>query len=634
MKLKGVGPAALKKIALIPSFESKSIGDLASCVPQIARSLESGARWDEAREWAEQQVEAARRHNAYILSAIDSEYPPLLAATKDDPFVIFVQGKLAKPEQRSVAVIGTREPTYHGSLVAKRLTTHFGEAGWSIVSGLAIGCDGLAHQAALDCGAHTVAVMAHGLHMTAPSKHRKLAQDILASGGAVISEYPFGQAVQSQQYVKRDRTQAGLALGVIMIQSDVKGGSLYASRATLEYGRWLAVPYPTDRDRERREPKVQANIVIADAAPHERADLLRCTPSALERVIVLRNRDDYWRLAESSGTEATLPWVDRQLAPTLLSSTSNDLFKLSSISPLVDSGSVQPESFPSDANEAAERGSEERVGQSLEGIAGSTELSNSASVDVMSFEDLSLKQDIHSDLIADDQVDKAQAADATTPVHIDSAAGVATVDAIEPKTTEKPRRLFLEVMPSNGEVPGAAFGLWLPPRIGSQEFKKHLGHTANNKGVREFYVRHRLLHTRLKELQRKLLVAKHPLKLDQVLALRLAAEEVVFHVSKLAIVVAAIETLANAERQRVKDQDWIEQSNSENQLSQLKTSTTSEMHCRLASEVSALLDGGLQSFIINENNSGSPECVNDPGAQWISLQLLVEQLNSILKSTF
>jgi DNA processing protein len=302
--LKGVGPVALKKASSVRGFVDKAIDELASNVPQISRSLANGSVWQSAQEAAAKQIDDAEKHRARILSPLDPEYPHLLAATKDDPFILYVQGSLASNPARSVAVIGTREPTIHGVLIAKRITQFFAEHDWSIVSGLAIGCDAIAHQMALDVGAHTVAVLAHGLHMIAPAKHKKLAQDILSSGGALVSEYPFGQNVQSQQYVKRDRTQAGMAQGVVMVQSDVKGGSLHASRASLDYGRWLAVPYPTDKDRENAEPKVQANLLIAEGTDAERADLLRCSSSALPRIMILRGREDYLRMIEPTGSKA------------------------------------------------------------------------------------------------------------------------------------------------------------------------------------------------------------------------------------------------------------------------------------------------------------------------------------------
>ncbi|UTM01095.1 DNA-protecting protein DprA [Alcaligenes sp. NLF5-7] len=294
--LKGVGPAALKKAAALPGFCDKPIDELAKAVPAIEKALSESDAWANAQNAAAHQVDEAHRHEARILSALDAEYPPLLAATKDDPFILFVKGTLAQPPERSVAIIGTREPTMHGQRIATSIAKFFIEQRWSIVSGLAIGSDAVAHQVTLDAGGHTVAVLAHGLQMIAPAKHKKLAENILASGGALVSEYPFGQTVRSQQYVKRDRTQAGLAQGVVMIQSDIKGGSLYASRASLDYGRWLAVPYPTEKDREREEPKVQANLLIADGNDDQRMDLLRCSKSHLNRVIVLHSRDDYFQL--------------------------------------------------------------------------------------------------------------------------------------------------------------------------------------------------------------------------------------------------------------------------------------------------------------------------------------------------
>ncbi|MCK6844201.1 DNA-processing protein DprA [Klebsiella pneumoniae] len=216
-----------------------------------------------------------------------------------------VGGDTTSYSNHSVAIIGTREPTAHGVQIAQRISRFFAERGSSIVSGLALGCDAIAHETALRCGGHTVAVLAHGLQMISPSKHKDLAERILESGGALVSEYPFGQSVQAQQFVKRDKTQAGLADGVVMIQSDLKGGSLHASRAALEYGRWLAVPYPTDRDRANDEPKIQANLLIADGAPGPKTALLRCRESALSHIVVLRSKEDYQRLLETEPARPT-----------------------------------------------------------------------------------------------------------------------------------------------------------------------------------------------------------------------------------------------------------------------------------------------------------------------------------------
>ncbi|MHB9704100.1 DNA-processing protein DprA [Alcaligenes aquatilis] len=309
--LKGVGPAALKKVAAISGFDDLSIEALAASIPAIGKALIEPDAWIRAQEAAAKQIEEAQRHDARILSAVDGEYPLLLAATKDDPFILFVKGTLSQLPDRSVAIIGTREPTMHGKRIAKSIASFFVEQKWSIVSGLAVGCDAMAHQSTLDAGGHTVAVLAHGLQMIAPAQHKKLAEQILASGGALISEYPFGQTVRRQQYVKRDRTQAGLAQGVVMIQSDVKGGSLYASRASLDYDRWLAVPYPTEKDRERAGPKIQANLLIADGKDEQRMDLLWCSSPKLKKIIVLHSRDDYFQLLESMQGTSCEPRLER-----------------------------------------------------------------------------------------------------------------------------------------------------------------------------------------------------------------------------------------------------------------------------------------------------------------------------------
>lgn len=308
--LKGIGPATLRKMAGMVNFEAATPESLSYQFPTNGTVLRDQQAWSRALEEADNQAEQAERHGARILSPLDPDYPLLLAATKDDPFLLFVRGKLAANQSRSVAVIGTRDPTKHGALIAERVSQYLAEQGWSVVSGLAKGCDALAHQASLDNNGHTVAVLAHGLHTVAPKTNARLAEDILSSGGALVSEYRFGIEPRPEFFVKRDRTQAGLAQGVVMIQSDLKGGSLHASRAALEYGRWLGTPYPTDQDRLNSEPKIQANLRISDGTDQDRMELLRCSSDSLERLVVLRSRDDYSKMLSSSALpQAALPPV-------------------------------------------------------------------------------------------------------------------------------------------------------------------------------------------------------------------------------------------------------------------------------------------------------------------------------------
>ena len=305
--LSGIGPATLRKASQVFGFENKQAEDLGSEIPAIERAMAPSGAWSKALELAEEQLDLAERGGARILSPLDAEYPKLLAATKDDPFLLYVRGQLAPSPEKSVAIIGTREPTTHGEIIAKRITQFFVEKGWSVVSGLALGCDAIAHRAAIEAGGHTVAVLAHGLQTIAPTKHRGLAEDILNKGGALVSQYPFGRDVIPQQFVQRDKTQAGMAQGVVMVQSDLQGGSLHASRASIDYDRWLAVPYPTEADRAANAAKIQANLMLADGSDAQRRELLRRKAAdGVGEILVLRSKEDYAQCLASRSKAAVI----------------------------------------------------------------------------------------------------------------------------------------------------------------------------------------------------------------------------------------------------------------------------------------------------------------------------------------
>lgn len=298
--LRGIGSAYLKKIIQIPNFINLTVEDLAKYSPEIEKALSDKKVWENCQGQVDFQLIQAEKNKARIISLLDPEYPKLLAETKDAPVILYVKGQLSKHSEKSVAIVGTRKPTSQGSEIANRITRFFVENGWSIVSGLAIGCDTRAHKTALSLGGHTVAVLAHGLDMVYPKENIPLAEEILASGGALISEYCFNQEVKNHQYVKRDQVQAGMAQGVVMIQSSLTGGSLHAPRASLSYNRWLAVPIPTKKDMQNLEDSIKANIVITDEDQSEKIKLLKCTQKQLEHIIVLKSKNDYYRMTEFS----------------------------------------------------------------------------------------------------------------------------------------------------------------------------------------------------------------------------------------------------------------------------------------------------------------------------------------------
>jgi DNA processing protein len=298
-KLRGVGTKTLLRAASTPRLEEVELRDCGELDPRIAAALTEPGALDAAVTEAHRDLDAARACGAHVTSALGERYPSLLRATPDRPMFLYAMGSLETlASDHTAAVIGTREPTRHGEIVAARIARYFAAEGWSVISGLALGCDTVAHRAALEVRGRTLAVLAHGLHTVAPRQNNRLAREIVESGGCLVSEYSFGTEPRAPQFVKRDRIQAGLALGVVMVQSDLQGGSLHASRACLEYGRILAIPEPTAEDRAARAKKIEANLVLCGQDPAARSALLQRPLSDLSRVTVLRSRDDYPLLKE------------------------------------------------------------------------------------------------------------------------------------------------------------------------------------------------------------------------------------------------------------------------------------------------------------------------------------------------
>lgn len=293
LSLKGIGSGTVRSLRSLPNFAELSIEQMANKNKRLAKSLEShSGALVQAQEFVEEQITLASKEDVRILSFFDPDYPALLASSKDDPCVIYVKGNLSETPNHSVAVIGTREPTQQGRLMAKRITTYLVEQGQSIVSGLALGCDAMAHEAAIQANGHTVAVMAHGLQTVTPDANRDLAERIVNSGGALVSQYPFGQKPSPYLFLQRDKTQAAMARGVVMIQSSVEGGSLHASRASITNDRWLAVPVINEEGAQR----FGANAILTSGTRLEKAELLTCDEKRVENCITLASEADYSKL--------------------------------------------------------------------------------------------------------------------------------------------------------------------------------------------------------------------------------------------------------------------------------------------------------------------------------------------------
>ena len=288
--IKGIGPATIKKLIKLENVCEMPLVEVLQ-IDFIGKKIASIEVVNSAVSGSDNQIELSNKYNGQILSILDDSYPPLLRETPDAPCIIYIRGNLQHFSDKYISVIGTRQPTRHGQIIAERITENCVTNGCSIVSGLALGVDTIAHRTAVNMKSHTIAVMAHGLDIVAPIQNSSLAQEILEAGGALVSQFPYGNQPIPANFVTRDKTQAGLAHGVIMIQSDLQGGSLHASRSALRYNRWLAVPNPTQEDLKLQSPKIQANLVINGQDTEKAKQLLQV--SSLENVITLNSKEDY-----------------------------------------------------------------------------------------------------------------------------------------------------------------------------------------------------------------------------------------------------------------------------------------------------------------------------------------------------
>jgi DNA processing protein len=194
------------------------------------------ARLRAAHDW----LRGGERRQA--LSIGDRDYPAVLLQTPDPPLLLYVQGKVELLNRRSLAIVGSRNASAQGVDNARSFAAHLSRQGWTIVSGMAFGIDGAAHEGGLAGPGSTVAVVGTGLDRVYPARHRTLAHRI-ATTGALVSEFAPGTPPLAQNFPMRNRIIAGLARGTLVVEAALQSGSLITARQAAEYGREVfAVP--------------------------------------------------------------------------------------------------------------------------------------------------------------------------------------------------------------------------------------------------------------------------------------------------------------------------------------------------------------------------------------------------------
>lgn len=205
------------------------------------------------------ELRAAARVGARMICLGDPEYPTALAEVSDAPPVLWTMGRTSLMARPCVALVGTRNASSLGARMARKLAAELGEAGFSVVSGLARGIDTIAHKTSLETG--TIAVFAGGVDVVYPTENAGIAAKI-ADVGLRLSEQPLGLQPQARHFPRRNRIVSGLALGVIVVEAAARSGSLITARCAADQGREvMAVPgHPMDSRASG------ANILLRDGA--------------------------------------------------------------------------------------------------------------------------------------------------------------------------------------------------------------------------------------------------------------------------------------------------------------------------------------------------------------------------------
>ena len=183
---------------------------------------------------AAREMDAGARLGAVLLTAGEADFPPLLAALDPPPPLIWTLGHRSLPPKPSVAVVGARVASAGGQRFARQLALELGAGGYIVVSGLARGIDGAAHEGSLASG--TVAVLGGGIDDVYPPEHAGLYRRIAAEG-CLVSENAVGRTAKAQDFPRRNRVISGLSLAVVVVEAEMRSGSLITARLAAEQGR-------------------------------------------------------------------------------------------------------------------------------------------------------------------------------------------------------------------------------------------------------------------------------------------------------------------------------------------------------------------------------------------------------------
>ncbi len=190
-----------------------------------------------ARVAAENEMKRTAEAGGILLTPEDAEYPERLREIYDPPTVLWIRGDVRLLSRPGIAVVGTRQPSPYGAGMAELLSRDLANRRLVILSGMARGVDTAAHKGAIEAGGKTVAVWGTGIDVIYPKENKKLAEQIVATGGAIVSEYPLGTFPAPQNFPIRNRILSGMSVGVLVVEAAEYSGTRITARCAMEQNR-------------------------------------------------------------------------------------------------------------------------------------------------------------------------------------------------------------------------------------------------------------------------------------------------------------------------------------------------------------------------------------------------------------
>jgi len=253
-QVKGLGGVSFKKLAahfVDPTRVFSASAEELQQVPGLDKSVIEGLVNFSGWEQIETEIRRIRQAEVTIVPFTDVRYPARLRMIADPPPFLYVKGEIRAEDDKAVAVVGSRSASDYGRKVTRDLSRGLAALGFTVVSGLARGIDGTAHETALRCGGRTIAVLGSGVDRAYPPEHAALYRRI-SQNGAVVSELPVGTRPMAFNFPPRNRLISGLSLGVVVVEATEKSGSLITAALALEQGREVfAVPGEVGSSRSR-----------------------------------------------------------------------------------------------------------------------------------------------------------------------------------------------------------------------------------------------------------------------------------------------------------------------------------------------------------------------------------------------